>query len=132
MTSKLKSMLGGAAFAALLIVPAAADTDWTSLPQKSFDVHSVKVDSVVGTLTVNVKDKGPVTVDVSGAKERVHDIDMSSDGGRLVISGTRRRGRAGVGLAQLVQFPGSRSFQARRSRHQDGGAARRGAECGGL
>ena len=86
--SRLKSMAAGAAVAALLIAPAAADTNWMSLPQKSFDVHSVKVDDVIGTLTVDVKDKGPVTLNVSGAKERVHNLEISSDGGKLVISST--------------------------------------------
>ncbi len=88
MTQKLKSMAAGAGVAALLIWPAAADTNWMSLPQKSFDVRSVKVDDVVGTLAVDVKDAGPVTLNVSGARERVHDLEISSDGGKLVISGS--------------------------------------------
>jgi Putative auto-transporter adhesin, head GIN domain len=88
MTSKLKSMLAGAAVAAALIVPAAADTDWTSLPEKSFDVHAVKVEDVVGSLTVNVRESGPVTVNVSGTKDRVQGLDITSGGGKLVISGT--------------------------------------------
>jgi hypothetical protein len=88
MTRKAKSILGGAAAAALLIVPAAADTNWMSLPQKHFDVHSVKVEDVVGTLTVNVREGGPVTVDVSGAKERVSRLEVSASSGRVLISGT--------------------------------------------
>jgi len=86
MTRKLKSMLAGAGVAALLIAPAAADTNWLSLPQKSFDVKSVKVEDVVGTLTVDVKDTGPVMLNVSGARERVSNLEITSGGGRLVIS----------------------------------------------
>jgi len=86
MTSKFKSMLGGAAVAAALIVPAAADTDWTNLPQKSFGGHSVKVEDVVGTLTVDVREGGPVTVDVSGSKEQVQNVDVTSGEGKVVIS----------------------------------------------
>lgn len=88
MTRKLKSMAAGAAVAALLIVPAAADTNWTSLPQKNFDVRNVKVEDLVGTLTVNVKDNGPVTLTVSGAKDRVSGIDVSQHDGRLIVTGS--------------------------------------------
>ena len=88
MTSKMKSFLGGAAFAALLIVPAAADTNWLTLPQKSFDVHSVKVEDLIGSLVVNVKDSGPVTVDVSGIKERVNDLEISNHDGKVLIAGS--------------------------------------------
>ncbi|HUJ03715.1 MAG TPA: DUF2807 domain-containing protein [Rhizomicrobium sp.] len=88
MTSKLKSMAGGAAAAAVLIVPAAAQTDWMSLPEKNADVHAVKVEDVVGNLTVNVRDTGPMTVNVSGTKERVRDIEITSIGSKLIISGS--------------------------------------------
>lgn len=82
-------MLGGAAVAALLIVPAAADTNWMTLPQKSFsDTKSVKVEDLVGTLIVHVKDSGPMTLDVSGAKERVKGLDVSAHDGRLHIEGS--------------------------------------------
>lgn len=86
MTQKLKSMAAGAAVAGLLIWPAAADTNWMSLPQKSFDVHNVKVEDLVGTLTVNVRDGGPVTLNIAGAKDRVNGIEVSSHDGRLVVS----------------------------------------------
>lgn len=87
MTQKLKSMAAGAAVAALLIVPAAADTNWLNLPQKNFDVRTVKVEDLVGTLTVNVKPSGPVTLNVSGAKDRVNGIEITQHDGRLVVSG---------------------------------------------
>jgi hypothetical protein len=88
MTSRMKSFLGGAAVAALLIVPAAADTNWLTLPQKSFGGNSVKVEDLVGSLIVNVKDSGPITVDVSGAKERVNALEISNHDNRVVIEGS--------------------------------------------
>lgn len=88
MTRKAKSFLAGAAVAALLIVPAAADTNWTTLPQKSFNTASVKIEDLVGTLIVTVKNSGPMTVDISGAKDRVGDVNVSADGNKLVVEGS--------------------------------------------
>jgi hypothetical protein len=77
MNGRCKSFLGGAAVAALLILPAYAGGDWTSWPTKSFNVNAVKLEDVVGTLIVNVRDGGPVTVDVAGSKPRLDGISIS-------------------------------------------------------
>lgn len=112
MHNRVKSLIGGAAVATLLIVPslAAPQTpptppaapkppaqvqqhaknygDWVTRGQKSFNVRAVKFDDVVGSITVNVRDNGPMTLDVAGVRERVDGLKISSDNGTLVIQGS--------------------------------------------
>lgn len=89
MSNRGKSFLGGAAVAALLIMPAgAANSDWTTWPTRSFSANAVKFDDVVGTITVSVRNAGPVTVDVAGAKPRVGGVTVSQDGDKVVIDGS--------------------------------------------
>jgi hypothetical protein len=125
---KMKSLMGGAALAALLILPSlsghasemqlAANTprhhatppappaapaasamtaqpaqsgaqngNWVRWPTKTYNAGSLKVEDLVGTLTIDVKDSGPMTVEVSGDKNRVGHIDVSQDGNTLDIDG---------------------------------------------
>ncbi len=97
---KMKSLMGGAALAALLILPSmsghASETrhhatppaapaapaaaaqpappapqqsgDWVRWPVKTYNTNALKVEDLVGTLTIDVKDSGPMTVEVSGDK----------------------------------------------------------------
>src|SRR5437773_665950 len=89
MQNRGKSFLGGAAVAALLILPAAAaNSDWTVWPTKTFSANALKLTDVVGTLTVNVRNGGPVTVDVAGARPRVDGITIHQEDGRVVIDGS--------------------------------------------
>ncbi|HWE05793.1 MAG TPA: hypothetical protein VG274_03740 [Rhizomicrobium sp.] len=89
MSSRGKSLLGGAAFAALLIWPAcAANGDWVVWPTKSFDANAVKLEGIVGSLTVNVRSRGPLTVDVAGSKPRVNGVRVTKGGNRVVIDGS--------------------------------------------
>jgi hypothetical protein len=89
MANRGKSFLGGAAVAALLILPAAAaNSDWTVWPTKTFSANALKLRDVVGTLTVDVHDGGPVTVDVSGAKPRVNAVTVHQEDGTVVIDGS--------------------------------------------
>ncbi|HLY07039.1 MAG TPA: DUF2807 domain-containing protein [Rhizomicrobium sp.] len=77
----------GAAIAALLILPAAAG-DWGVWPTKSYGANAVKVSDIVGTLTVNVRNGGPLTVDISGAKERLNGISVHQEDGTVVVDGS--------------------------------------------
>jgi hypothetical protein len=88
MNDQTKSLLLGAAVAALLILPAAAGEDWTTWPQKTFSAHTLKVDDFVGTLIVSVKGTGPITVDVAGTHERVSQVEIHGDGSRVLIEGS--------------------------------------------
>ncbi|MBU6472634.1 MAG: DUF2807 domain-containing protein [Alphaproteobacteria bacterium] len=99
--SQSKQFLAGAAVAALLILPGltnAAPVDapvvlvsdsggWITSPQRSFAVHAVKLDDVIGELSVAVKPSGPVTLQIAGLKSRVDGLDVSADGGTLRVEG---------------------------------------------
>jgi hypothetical protein len=108
-----RSLMGGAALAALLILPSLsghaasrhappappapvaapvppappADPNWVRWPVKSYATTAVKLKNIVGTLTVDVTDNGPMTAEVSGPRERLNDLKISTDGNRLVIDG---------------------------------------------
>jgi hypothetical protein len=89
MNKKMRSFLGGAAVAAVLILPAAASNgDWVSWPAKNFNADAVRIEDMVGKLTVNVRDGGPVSVEVSGVKERVNGISIREEDGKVVIDGS--------------------------------------------
>ncbi|HEY2070935.1 MAG TPA: DUF2807 domain-containing protein [Rhizomicrobium sp.] len=122
MRGKLGSLMGGAALAALLILPsltaeakhmtappapaapasappapvappappaapAQANGDWVRQPVRTFNTTSLKVEDLVGTVTVDVKDSGPMTVEVSGTSRRVSHLGISDNGGELHIDG---------------------------------------------
>ena len=89
MKNRGKSFLGGAAVAALLVLPAmAGNGDWTVWPTKTFSAKAVKFDDIVGTLTVNVRNGGPVTVEVAGTRPRVQGISVSDEDDKVVIDGS--------------------------------------------
>jgi len=96
MQKKLRSFLGGAAVAAVLILPAAASSDWISWPAKSFSADAIRVQDTVGKLTVNVRNGGPVTVEVAGAKERVNGVSVREEDGKVVIDGSGGEGDESV------------------------------------
>jgi hypothetical protein len=79
-------MLIGAAVALVLIAPAFAD-GWESQPQRSFDTHGVHVENLVGNLSIAVKDGGPATVQVSGQRDRVNALTVTTSGDTLEIEG---------------------------------------------
>lgn len=88
MRSSTRSMLIGAAVAALLVLPAAgADTGWVTWPTKSYDTKGLHVEDVVGDIRVIVQD-GPMKVDVSGSKEMVNGLSVKNQGGSLYIDGS--------------------------------------------
>ena len=88
MRSSTRSMLTGAAVAAVLILPAAgADTGWVTWPTKSYDAKDVRIHDVVGDVRVIVQD-GPAKLDVSGSKELLSNLTVRNSGGTLTIDGT--------------------------------------------
>lgn len=87
MHKQWKSMLTGAAVAALVTLPAAAANGWVDVPAHSFNVHDLAVHDLVGNLTVAVKD-GPATIQVSGTQPRVNALTFHQDGDSLVVEGT--------------------------------------------
>ena len=88
MSNRTQSLLIGAAIAALVTLPAfAGDPNWITGPKNSYDVKSLKVDDVVAILKVDVTDKGPATVQISGLKQRMGDVKTSAKDGVLRIEG---------------------------------------------
>ncbi|HTW36747.1 MAG TPA: DUF2807 domain-containing protein [Rhizomicrobium sp.] len=113
MTPNLRSLLCGAAVAAFVIAPtvsgysqtaaspaqAAAPAppappapphhggSWAVAPIRTFNTTSVKLEDIVGTITVAVRDGGPMVVEVSGNPSRVGRVRTSQDGSLLVVEG---------------------------------------------
>jgi len=88
MNGRAKSFLGGATVAAILILPAAANGDWVVWPTKSYSADAVRFDDFVGRLVINVRNGGPVSVDVAGAKSRVQGVVVKEEDGKVVIEGS--------------------------------------------
>ncbi len=59
---------------------------WKTWPQKKFNVNAVKFEDIVGTVIVEVKNGGPMTLDVSGMSQRVNAVHVDANGGTLVIT----------------------------------------------
>jgi len=86
MTSRLRSVLTGAAVAAALTLPAVAD-NWVSGPVRTYSTRSVNIHDIVGTIAIQVRDGGPMAVAVSGSKDRVDATSVKQDDGTLEIVG---------------------------------------------
>ena len=83
---RMQSVLIGAAVAALVVLPAqAGDPGWITGQVKSFDTHSLKLEDVVGTVRVDVKDSGPMTIQVNGLSNRVGTVHVNQHGNTLVV-----------------------------------------------
>lgn len=88
MSNRTQSLLIGAAIAALVTLPAfGGDPNWVTGQRNRFDVKSLKVEDAVATLKVEVTDKGPVTVQISGLKQRLGEIKVEARNGELHIEG---------------------------------------------
>jgi hypothetical protein len=105
----VNQILTGAAVAAMLILPTLAHAGPRALPApppappapgvhfiadsgswvkgtaKSYNVHTVRVEDVVGTLNVKVTSSGPATLQISGVQSRVDQVHVRSDGDTLKI-----------------------------------------------
>jgi hypothetical protein len=89
MSNRIGSLLIGAMIAALVILPArAGDNDWTKVPPRTFNAKTLKIDNLVGGLTIDVKGDGPVVVELSGVQWKVKRLSVGLAGGELRIKGT--------------------------------------------
>lgn len=97
--NRTENLLRGAAVAAFLILPTAGQTvpramaaestgDWVSMPPRSFAVHELKLDNLVATVTVSVAD-GPVTLQLSGNKDRLQNLTIRQEGDTLRVYGKK-------------------------------------------
>ncbi|MDR3525634.1 MAG: DUF2807 domain-containing protein [Rhizomicrobium sp.] len=84
---RMQSVLIGAVVAVAIFLPAnAADSGWINGAWKSFDAHGLKLEDVVGNVVVDVKDQGPIAVQISGAPERVNQVHVTVRGDTVKIS----------------------------------------------
>lgn len=75
---------------------AQADGNWVTKPRRSFDVRKVHFSSVIGSIKVDVKDSGPMTLDVAGTKRAVDGLDVHVEDGTLQIEGSDEGGSIAV------------------------------------
>ena len=103
MNRNVKSLLGGAALAAFVVAPSLPGLCWISqaaaapapspggnrftAPIRYFNTSNIELDDIVGKLIVEVRDGGPMSVELSGDKSRVNRIRLSQNGGRLTLEG---------------------------------------------
>lgn len=86
--NRIGSLVLGVGLAALMALPVeAGDNDWTKLPARSFDVKAVRIENTVGVLTVDVKNGGPVVLEVNGVERKVKQVAARRDGDTLKIDG---------------------------------------------
>lgn len=122
MTFHLKSILRGAACAALLIVPSIGELGqvqagdhfappappappapqappappappahaghWGHWAPRTYGARALRMNDIVGTLSVVVRDGGPMTVEAWGAQERLNGLSAGVHDGRLEIDGS--------------------------------------------
>jgi hypothetical protein len=82
---RISSLLIGASLAAALTLPALAADGWINGGWQTYDARALKLDSVVGTVRIDVKDNGPMAIQVSGMPDRVKRVHVSSSGGTLKV-----------------------------------------------
>jgi uncharacterized protein YaiE (UPF0345 family) len=92
MRDRLTSILIGAALAALISLPAkAGDPNWVTGPQTRYDIKSLKIDDVLGTVKIDVRDGGQATLQINGLRQRVDGISVKAANGTLSIKGHAER-----------------------------------------
>ncbi len=83
---RMQSLLIGAVVAVAIFLPAnAADGNWVNGAWKTFDAHALKLDGVVGNVVVDVKDQGPIAIQISGQAERVNKVHVAVRGDTVKV-----------------------------------------------
>lgn len=86
-------ILAGAAALALVATPALAEApEWVTSPKQTYDVSAVELDGIIGEISVEVSDGGPVTFTVAGPERLVKATKAEVKSGKLVVSGERASG----------------------------------------
>jgi hypothetical protein len=87
----MKSLLGGAAVAALLISAGGADAGqdrtWTKQPTQNFQSRSLMLDHVVADVTIGTSNGSGTSISIQGPRYLVDDMHVQSEGGVLHVSG---------------------------------------------
>jgi len=83
---RISSFFVGAAAAAAMIVPAlAGDPGWVNGSWQTYDTRTLKLEDVVGTVKIGVKDSGPMTIQISGLPDRVNRVHVKVHGDTLRV-----------------------------------------------
>jgi hypothetical protein len=69
-------------------MPVADHGDWVKGRPAEYAVHQVKIEDLVGTLRVQVRGTGSVSVEVDGIQSRVNGIEVQRSGDTLRIEGS--------------------------------------------
>lgn len=84
---RMQSVLIGAAVATALFLPAnAAGGNWVDGGWKTYDARSLKLEDVVGNVQVDVKEQGPIAIQISGQSDRVNRVHVYASGGTVRVS----------------------------------------------
>jgi len=85
---RIQSLLIGAAVAAIVVLPArAADANWVNGSWQTYQAHKLKLDNIVGNVKVDVKDGGPMVIQVSGLPDRVKKVHVQASQDTLSVTG---------------------------------------------
>lgn len=86
MQDRNRSLLIGAAVAALVTLPAKADNAWVNGGWKTYEAQNLKLEDVVGSVKIDVKASGPMAVQISGLKDRVSRCSVRPGGDTLRVA----------------------------------------------
>lgn len=78
-------VLCGASLVLSALPAMAGSNDWITAPSKSFAAKSVEIDNLNGNLAIDVKDAGPVQLDINGVKWKLDRLAVDTRGGVLRI-----------------------------------------------
>ena len=65
--------------------PADSNGSWVRWTPRNYNGNALKISDVVGTIIIAVRDGGPMTVEASGDKRRMKNLQVTNDDGELQI-----------------------------------------------
>lgn len=86
---RMQSPLIGAAVAAVLFLPANADGGWVNGSWQTYDARNLKLEDMVGNVVIDVKDSGPIAVQISGESDLVSKVHVSKLGNTVTLDNER-------------------------------------------
>ncbi len=87
LTARTKVQAAMSAAKTQTVAPANTD-NWVVRPQRNFPVRKLHIGSLVGAVKIEVKDSGPITLDVAGTKQAVDALSINVENGILSLDGS--------------------------------------------
>jgi hypothetical protein len=85
--------------------PASANGSWVRWAPRNYTGSGVNISDIVGTVTVAVRDGGPITVEASGDKHRMKGLSVTNDDGEVAIdAGDANAGQSVWDVSQWFNF----------------------------